>query len=60
MALFFVERIKEQFGKDKEAVALYEQMTVKRYHSYMPMHSEVITRKKGHCLNSTFLNSYTN
>ena len=30
MALFFVERIKEQFGKDKEAVALYEQMTGKK------------------------------
>lgn len=30
MALFFVERIKEQFGKDKEAVELYEKMTGKK------------------------------
>lgn len=30
MALFFVERIKEQFGKDKEALELYEQVTGKK------------------------------
>ncbi len=29
MALFFAERIKEQFGKDKEAVELYEKETGK-------------------------------